>query len=134
MKHSVECIKLFKEWEEKYPNYCRNCNGAGGFYFSGTRWIPPDFAECDECIGQGKCPLCGEKIGEGIPLDCFLDETILPCGHTYENPEAPYCICEGEPICPNDSHLMKYKETVWIDGMYEVQVFVCPECGEEVRW
>lgn len=130
MTHSIECEKLFKQWEKKYPNHCKTCNGAGGVSYSGNYWNPPDFAECDNCIGQGKCPLCGEDF----PEDFEFGNNLLPCGHDYWNLDTPQCICEGTPICDNDKHLMKYRETIWIDNFYEVEIFVCPECGEEKRW
>lgn len=46
------------EYEIAYPNYCKECNGKGGFIS-----FSPDvhFWECNKCIKQGLCPRCGEQ-------------------------------------------------------------------------
>jgi hypothetical protein len=139
MIHSIECEQQHKKWDEMYPNRCKICNGAGGQSYPGTYWEPPDYIECDECIGQGKCPLCGAEIGEGIPLDCFLDDSILPCGHTYDNEAiVPYCDCDEYPMCSNDRHRMEYaysKTAYEVSSGREIEldieVFRCPFCKEE---
>ncbi len=127
--HSIECEELQKEWDTKYPHHCKKCNGAGGFVYPGTYWEPPDYDECSECVGQLKCPLCGADI----PEDWDFDNKILPCGHKYDNPEAPSCICEGLPVCQECRHLMEWDKT-WANGEYELDIFKCPSCGNETSW
>jgi hypothetical protein len=138
MNHSIECEEKFKEWEDKYPNRCQICNGAGGWSYPGTYWEPPDYVECEACIGQSKCPLCGEGIPEIFWDDVRLSDP-LPCGHNWSN-NPPECWCDE--VCPNCRHEMKYNRTEYVETSdnegflftYEVDIFKCPFCDTEVKW
>jgi hypothetical protein len=95
------------EHAAKFPNACARCHGQGGKAFPGTREEPPDYEECEECLGQCRCPGCGaaEPIfkawaeGDGP----FAGGTCQPtlrcpaCGWTHDGsgavPEGDGCIC-----------------------------------------
>lgn len=65
MEHSAACLKMqaaLKAFEEKHPNYCRNCSGAGYVEYKPTRDDPGDIDTCPKCLAQRKCPLCGDFI------------------------------------------------------------------------
>lgn len=99
MEHHKECDdnhreyeRLLKEFEDKYPNYCRKCGGYGGFHDYGGYWEPPSFDEC-ECLSSGHCPQCGKPtFTEGDEEECSA------CGWNMENPntapEPPECWCD----------------------------------------
>jgi hypothetical protein len=44
------------DYERVYPNYCKACEGKGGFIS-----YSPDvhFWECEKCVEQDICPRCG---------------------------------------------------------------------------
>lgn len=67
--------KEILEYEEKWPNHCRDCDGVGYFFWYESR--EPMYDVCDSCMGQ--CPRCGEKIED---WDEFYDnEDFCPhCG------------------------------------------------------
>ena len=54
-----------EEYFEKYPNYCKNCNGYGG---RETR--TPYFQRngCPECFEKELCPRC--KIKLSVSFEC----------------------------------------------------------------
>jgi hypothetical protein len=80
------------------PNYCKNCEGWGGFA-STYDPSPPgvslgsgsmqDWDACPECTDAGICPRCG------APYDIDLD-TCLECDWTSMSPGLPP---EGECLC-----------------------------------
>lgn len=91
MLHTLRCIQLqaeysekTREYLEKYPNYCRNCSGIGGFHSSydpspdgvslGSGSIQ-DFDSCPECVENGKCPQCSTALyyGPEDPHDEFSE-------------------------------------------------------------
>lgn len=99
MIHTKECdeyiIKARKEVEEyvaKWPDYCNNCYGAGGFSHAGSYWVPPDFESCTECIGKGKCPRCGAETFTD-------DETIICSSCQFSLNDGPWMPSGGECIC-----------------------------------
>jgi hypothetical protein len=45
------------EYLKRYPNYCKSCEGWGGFKKLDR---PPYLWHCNDCIKKGLCPRCGE--------------------------------------------------------------------------
>ena len=95
MNHSEECMKRAREFEKKYPNYCRTCGGWGGFLVPGVRTFsngdpgyPDEFEDCQDCVCQFKCPLCEKEFPEEN-----MDDDILPCGHEQYPEGIPECYC-----------------------------------------
>lgn len=113
MWHTQACLSDFEQYErakakyeKRWPNYCRQCGGAGGHWYSfdpspagvslasGTM---EDFDPCSECAeGKGVCPRCGEKMHE----DWWQDDEPCPrCGWNWCHdegdalPELPECWC-----------------------------------------
>lgn len=96
-----KCNKSVEDYKQKWPNYCKSCYGAGGSYFPGSYYSPPDFNECEDCIDKGKCPRCGaetfkliereNQATDDIPQicsSCQFDLTTNSC-----MPEDGECIC-----------------------------------------
>ena len=62
------------EFNEKYPNHCRKCNGSGLIYHYfdpspagvhiGIGGMMEDADACPDCFEKGLCPMCGEKLPE----------------------------------------------------------------------
>lgn len=108
-KHSPSCkalhdkwLKDKKEYEEKWPGYCRKCGGWGGHYYTfdpspaGLSLAPgtmTDYDLCSYCLENGICPRCGKAT---------LDEDgniCATCGWNSEMSgimEEPECWCELE--------------------------------------
>ena len=108
--HTKECKQAQSEYEEykrgfirTFPNYCRNCNGWGGFYDPGISggppdaWEPPSFDPCDKC--EGKCPCCGYEYKSDQDYEIFIegDSKCPICSFNFLNGEAlaepPGCLC-----------------------------------------
>lgn len=113
MEHSEKCKQLTEEynrrileWEREWPNYCKNCNGAGQFvsYYDPS---PPgvslgsgymeDIDPCDMCTINSICPRCGGRSlsGDGNG-PCEI------CNWNYDDCKPPMyeCLCyEDEPYC-----------------------------------
>lgn len=107
--HSKECADAQRQYEEavaeykeRWPNYCRECNGLGGHLDtydpspSGVALSPgymTDFATCNACIEEGMCPRCGEQISDRDTEPC------PNCGWNWGKnpndalPEPPECFC-----------------------------------------
>lgn len=100
MEHSQACIertnavkKAISEYEEKWPNYCRKCNGVGflvsyqsvPYGMGSTNMEVDDFCSCVE---EGKCPRCGIVV---FDEDDFDDDKLEcpKCGWTEESPICP---------------------------------------------
>jgi hypothetical protein len=107
--HTPECIKeteaieaAIDAWENKWPNYCRNCGAAGGFYNPGVYRYPdgsgepPSFDECPNCVDESRCPRCG--MDWKVPLD-ILEE------------------------------LASDTDTIWLDTFLFEESYPCPCCG-----
>jgi hypothetical protein len=100
--------KEVREFEKKFPNYCRRCGGVGGFIYrydpspKGIALSPgwmEDFETCEDCIEKDKCPRCREKIiwdTSGRYEDHYRCPT---CGWNDLKleeglPEEPECCCD----------------------------------------
>lgn len=80
------------EWDALWPNACKECDAAwfvsyyepidefGGMYKSG---------ECEDCMGEGKCPRCGHQ--HGIEWNVDDDEACVECGWDVELTDASMC-------------------------------------------
>jgi hypothetical protein len=77
--HTEECgertaiaEQLIAEYKASWPKYCQHCGGLGVVTYqenqapigSGMVWNEETAEVCDECIGKGMCPRCGEYISE----------------------------------------------------------------------
>lgn len=102
-QHTKECTEAQEKWkqevteyEKKYPNYCKACDGYGG---EATKYDPSppgvglspgymtDFCPCPECLEKDKCPQCGGNIyGEDVCPDCGWE-------FGQGKPEQPECYC-----------------------------------------
>lgn len=77
MMHQSECLKAQAErnalrdaYAEKWPNYCKTCEGAGGRSYSydpspsgvglSAGWFT-EFDPCRDCVEKGVCPRCAAK-------------------------------------------------------------------------
>lgn len=99
-EHDGECLSRQAArlvWQTKYPNYCRSCEGVGGFdipmhvYRDGSA-DPPDFDICS-CVEEGRCPRCGadDLDTEDGPTACAAcgwywgegAEDVAPHGECY---------------------------------------------------
>lgn len=76
-----------QEFDERYPAYCRTCQGFG--LVGDVGYSPEDgFPEpCPDCIEKGRCPRCG-VIGLQLRLDGDGDvmADCLRCGWTEADP------------------------------------------------
>lgn len=78
------------EWKTKYPNYCTNCGGWGGFVTRNYPHAPDDFDPCEALPGNA-CHRCGE-LGlhpedpefSNPHEDCFIGP-CSNCGWTGTN-------------------------------------------------
>ena len=96
IEHTVECVRSmekydydFSAFEEKYPNYCKTCEGARwDFSYSWDMGIEAE--PCSNCTNQNICGLCGEEFIDS-------DDCICPNG-CPEQKIVPFfeCYCEME--------------------------------------
>lgn len=116
MEHTEQCLKEFAKykirydaWIAEWPNYCRECNGAGEHHWiengaphGAGFWSMPMSEFCENCVGVGKCSHCGApdmidtETGDGPCSACgwnYDDECPL------EYPDGP-CNCQLELIWP----------------------------------
>jgi len=95
-RHTPECVQKcakidqqIREWEARWPNYCRQCYGYGAFFHPATREEPESSDPCD-CTLDGVCPRCGitglNEDGEG-PCD--------NCGWNYNDAKPEIWDCWG---------------------------------------
>lgn len=123
MEHTKACveasIKAEKEradFFKKYPNYCKSCEGWGGFVYYENHGLPGAgeriFDMCGDCIGNDICPRCGYQHpvkwqydetyfdgGYEVPFFDEVDSNCLNCGWNCETdswglPEVPPCYCD----------------------------------------
>lgn len=106
MEHTIECLEQQARqeadqelYDANWPNACHRCNAWGGAneyenqapIGSGAYWPESIFEECDDCIGQGKCPRCGTELFEdagekynALWDDWFSDSKPCPvCGWNW---------------------------------------------------
>ena len=83
--------KANKEYEAKWPKYCKKCKGWGVFTWrenasphgSGEYW-PMDMSDpCEDCVGKGICARCGE-LGMPVVDDELLEGPCTACGWKYD--------------------------------------------------
>ena len=110
--HDASCIKKYKdckkalaEYEAKWPDYCRKCNGAGfkdvtenqSPMSSGHYWPYTTSEPCQECTNKFKCARCQGELPD------YEDTVVLhPCPHCGWNwnrspgdslKDPPECYC-----------------------------------------
>lgn len=111
-RHAEQVAKA-EAYEEKYPDFCDECNGSGiggSWYEYGSYNVDP--CEAERCYGEGYCPQCrkpGASKGlGGVPWedpDQWLEsgaEECAWCGwnwkrgdaHPLAYEEGYYCDCE----------------------------------------
>lgn len=134
---TVECKENYKkweqklkEWEEKYPNHCKNCDGSGVIIYTydpspsgvslGCGYMT-DAEDCPECLAKGLCPLCGTKLntiaGENI-VD--IETPCRNCGlSVLEGLEQPKPPEHYECYCWEEAHLKENKSVNDEDIIWE---------------
>lgn len=93
MQHTPECQaaqdryqKAVEEYEQKWPNWCRNCFGMGGFVIRNYPSEPDDYEICSHCMEKGVCPRCGQTVWD--VEDVFEFPTTCPkCGWQEDRPQ-----------------------------------------------
>lgn len=103
--HTSECqarrekaIAERRVYEEKFENFCEHCDGTGWHTwnepdnFWGAPRSRPESDFCEHCIGDNKCPQCGEN------LTCPEDDSIITCACGYDSESN----CDGLPYVPHD--------------------------------
>lgn len=105
----AEATLLRSDWLNRFPGFCRACEGAGGFRIPQTYWEPSDWSPC-ACVENGQCPRCGKS---------FDTENDYPCPHCGWNwgrgPEdtAPFFDgYDGECPCERKAH-EEYMRSYW---------------------
>lgn len=104
--HSPECIAAYEEskreieeYESKWPNYCRHCNGHGFTTWTenpplGSEYYWPETLSelCYECAAHepSKCPRCGGSWEDIADLEDFLDRW-----GNNDASECPHCGFRG---------------------------------------
>ena len=86
-QHTPECLQRIQEWDQKirdweakWPNYCRKCNGAGHSFYPAT-WEAPEESDPCDCTYDGICARCGYK---GLKEDTG-DGPCTLCGWNYDD-------------------------------------------------
>jgi len=78
------------EWITKWPHYCRTCEAAGALYWTEHHDFgypgEPMQDICDECIGQDKCPRCGQRTFI-LNDDDECPEICSACGWDVNKPD-----------------------------------------------
>lgn len=81
-EHGRECIPLIEKrneeiraWEEKWPNHCKTCNGAGGFVSHNYPHEPDDYEPCIDCTNAeephcARCTAINPQWIEGEDTPC----------------------------------------------------------------
>jgi len=99
--HTERVNQAIAEYEAKWPDHCRKCNGAGllvsyqsvPYGMGSTNMEVDDY--CSTCIEEGKCPRCGKTVFSEEDFDgeilscsqCGWDESVGGC------PELDDCGC-----------------------------------------
>lgn len=130
IKHTEFCKRQFKyydeglkKYEDKWPNYCKHCDGWGGFWSQydpsppgislGAGYIM-DFDTCEHCTDKGICPRCGKKDTTNALMDMTYEDLEYKCPHcgwkadtddedSWGLPESPVCCCEMEQELTEES-------------------------------
>lgn len=109
--------KIVAEYQKRWPNYCRSCNGWGGTYSqydpspAGVSLSPGyilEFDTCPSCLEEGVCPRCGETsslieldVEDGDDIHCpecgwRSDCNCHDMSEMWGLPCPPVCMCELE--------------------------------------
>ena len=102
MNHTLECLErqqAAEAWRERWPNYCRSCNGWGQtvFYqsvpYGATVAYEPITDPCDCALGD-QCARCGKPDA----LDEEGEGPCIFCGWNYDEgtPSVDCCCWQGE--------------------------------------
>lgn len=95
--HSEACLAAKRAadlWRNEHPNYCKTCGGAGFNDCSDPSVGLYGGEPCEDCVCQGKCPVCGHQHGENWNADVQEWEPCESCGWT-ESQYPPFweCFC-----------------------------------------
>jgi hypothetical protein len=78
----------FRVFREEHPKGCLTCRGTGTVSWQedlgplGETMMATQYGQCPDCLGNNKCPLCGEEVE--WRSDDHNDWAHCPaCGH-YE--------------------------------------------------
>lgn len=88
IEHDLACrnqLMAVELYDEKYPDYCRSCNGAGYHHDPGV-WMyadgsgePPSDEPC-VCVEAGRCPRCGVETAIMEVADWGAYAVCIECG------------------------------------------------------
>lgn len=94
-----------KAYKAKWPKSCPKCGGAGEHNWyedvagdGGSRMPMGDY--CDYCVGQGKCPRCGE-LQSGEEWGADINDTCWNCGWKSGDEACPVL-----DMCPEEESRM----------------------------
>jgi hypothetical protein len=114
LKHAESCTKAHENWEkdmvkfeERFPAYCRTCEGWGGKWEqfdpspAGIMLSPgtmTDFDPCPNCVDQGVCPRCKQTLDMDMKEEYYIchdcNWTDEDNGEDYGVPPYPECHCD----------------------------------------
>lgn len=116
MKHSENCQKARelalaarKDFEAKWPGFCKACNASGLVSWQESRgefWGSPcsetvtEF--CESCIGVDKCPRCGVVDQDNFTQDAVLTgdfKAYCDACEWHEGESAPEVLDEFDCGC-----------------------------------
>jgi len=92
VRKAMDTLRL--GWLSRNSDYCRDCAGVGivtsrenqAPLGSGLNWAETSVEPCEECVGGGKCPTCGNPLltdPAGQPIEGFKGDGRISCivGH-----------------------------------------------------
>lgn len=111
------------QWVREHPNYCRNCQGMGGFAGSydpspaGVSLSPgsmQEFDYCQECTEKGICPECGKQMFDPDTSDW---SEMLVCPHCNWKEETAAGMPQGhQEYCPCQEAEMEAVHTDFLES------------------
>jgi hypothetical protein len=88
VKSTIRSLIRRAAYKRAWPNYCQFCEGAGEYHWMENRapwgecWMTSEYDICDECIGKGVCPRCGQDVPAQEGFEVWGEECPLtPCPH-----------------------------------------------------
>lgn len=101
--HTAACLKAqeaYNAYVAANPNFCRHCYATGKIYAPPTMEEPEYNEDCEKCLGEGKCPVCGKESISAMELGKIFN------GHIgwYTNYHCKACGWDSDsnvPGCPD---------------------------------
>ena len=66
-------------WREQHPDFCKTCGGSGFVDASDPSVGLWGNEPCEDCVCEGKCPVCGHQHGEDWNNDEAISVAWTPC-------------------------------------------------------